>query len=220
MSEFTPYGEVSMGTTNLLLRYNGGVLIASDTRTTRGAFIEDRNARKSNDISPSVARFGPIFVVRSGNAAHTQVLTRIVANYVSFHSMELPDSEKIDIDTVANIYQTICYNNKDYVSGSFVLTNGKRIVSVHKSGAIFDHELCFGSGSGSTFVDGFVKNSMRANMPLPAVEKVAVEAMARAIDIDTASGGNCYLVDVKEDGTVSKKVVFNEQMRQLVRDMK
>ena len=205
-----------MGTTNFVVRYDGGCLIASDTRTTRGAFIEDRNARKMNDISPSTANFGGIWVVRCGNAAHSQVLTRYAYNYLTYHAMELSENDSIKLETLANIFQSITYNNKEHLSASFILTNGNKIMSVHKSGAVFDHQLFYAQGSGSTYIDGFLKTNLRPGLPYAAVEKICAQAMALAINSDTASGGNLTLVDIKEDGSSTTKVIFNDQLRDLL----
>ncbi len=43
------------------------------------------------ELSPSPQTFGSIKVIRCGNAAHTQMISRIVFNYLNYHVMELRD---------------------------------------------------------------------------------------------------------------------------------
>ena len=71
MIEFKPYEMVSMGTTILALKYNGGVLLASDSYMTSGSYIFSRSSKKVMELSPSPEKFGSIKVIRCGAAAHS-----------------------------------------------------------------------------------------------------------------------------------------------------
>lgn len=70
MKTFNPYGEESSGTTLIALKYNGGVILASDCLTTRGTVISDRGHKKVYEISPSPQKFGCIKVLGCGTSAH------------------------------------------------------------------------------------------------------------------------------------------------------
>lgn len=60
-----------MGTTLIGIKYNGGVIMASDCMTSSGNFISDWAAKKIMELSPSVAEYGSIKVIRCGTAAHS-----------------------------------------------------------------------------------------------------------------------------------------------------
>ena len=139
MKQDDVYAPVSMGTTLIGIRYTGGVIMASDTWTTRGSFVADRGALKINEISPSVHDFGAIKVMRCGNAAHSQMVSRIVKNYLTMHAMELPHNARLQLDTVLNLYKQICYGNKNSLSAAYLVTNGAELASVNSSGAIVKH---------------------------------------------------------------------------------
>lgn len=207
--------EVSLGTTNFIIRYNGGVLIGSDSRTSRGTFIEDRNAYKMIDISPA-PEFGGLWVVRAGTAAHTQMLARFAHNYLCFHAIERGAKDGVALATVARLMRSMIYPNKETLSVGLLLTDGRTIMSIQRSGAVFTHPLFASQGSGSTYIDAFLKSRVREGMSRAAVEQVAREAVAYAIDADAASGGNLILVDVREDGSSERHIVFNNQLREVI----
>ena len=88
---FNPYEITTTGTSIMALKYANGVVLACDTRTSRGVFISDRVSLKANMISPDVSKHGHIMVLRAGTASHTQVITKYVRNYLAMHAMELQD---------------------------------------------------------------------------------------------------------------------------------
>ena len=69
--KFHPYKDIKMGTTLVALKYNGGVLMASDCLMSSGAFIHDRASKKVMELSPSPLKFGSIKVIRCGTASHS-----------------------------------------------------------------------------------------------------------------------------------------------------
>ena len=204
MSEdFNAYTPVSMGTTLVAVKYAGGVILASDTRTTSGNFISDRFALKANQISPSPLNFGHIYVERCGDAAHSQMMTRHVYNYLNYHVMELPEGAKLTLKTVTNLFKNICYQNKSFLSCAFLLTNGQELSSVNTSGAFFYHQLWASHGSGSAFIDGYLRANVRENMSFEDASRHITKAVALAITADASSGGCVRLIDVKVDGSAS-----------------
>merc|ERR1719259_475470 len=141
-----------MGTTLVALKYNGGVLFASDSFMTSGSYIFSRSSKKVLEVSPSPQKFGSIKVIKCGTAAHSQMVSRYVFNYLNYHSMELQNGQELKIETVVTLYKNIIYNNKNSLSCAFIITNGKKIYTVSVGGAYVDHELMALRGSGSTFI--------------------------------------------------------------------
>ena len=212
MQQENVYAPVSMGTTLIGIKYAGGVIMASDTWTTRGTFVADRAALKINEISPSVHDFGSIKVMRCGNAAHSQMVSRMVKNYLTMHAMELPDHARLNIDTALNIYKSICYGNKNYLSAAYLVTNGQELASVNTSGAVIKHSDWASFGSGSIYVDGFIKSHMRGELSYIEAKELALRAVSLAIDSDGSSGGNVRLVDVKATGESAMEIVDNSKL--------
>lgn len=216
MQQENVYAPISMGTTLIGIRYTGGVIMASDTWTTRGTFVADRGALKINEISPSVHDFGSIKVMRCGNAAHSQMVSRIVRNYLTMHAMELPHGARLNIDTALSLFKSICYNNKNNLSAAYIVTDGKTLASVNTSGAIIKHEAWASFGSGSTYVDGFVKSQVRPDLSYIEAKELALRAVSLAIDSDGSSGGNVRLVDVKATGESAMEIVDNSRLNEFI----
>jgi len=216
MNQDDVYGPVSMGTTLIAIKYNGGVIMASDTWTTRGTFIADRAALKLNEISPSVQDFGSIKVMRCGNAAHSQMVSRMVKNYLTMHAMELPSDTPLNLDTVLNLYKTICYNNKNNLSAAYIITDGREIASVGTSGAVVKHADWASYGSGSTYVDGFIKSYIRKDMSYIEASELAIKAVSLAIDSDGSSGGNVRIVDVRNNGESKMDIIDNSKLLEIL----
>lgn len=80
-----------MGTTIMALRYSGGVMMVADSVSSRGYFVSSRFSKKGNQISPDVEKHGNIIAMRCGVAPHTQYVTKMISNYLSYHAMELQD---------------------------------------------------------------------------------------------------------------------------------
>lgn len=202
-----PYDEISMGTTILACKYKSGVVLAMDSKTSAGNFISDRSAIKGNQISPSLVNYGPIYVLRCGNAAASQVVTRYVLNYLTYHAMELGPNGRIDLHTVATLYKNICYANKDHLECAFILSNGKDIYEIDSSGALFKPDLFTGQGSGSVFCSSFLTYNAKPNMSKEQVVNMLIRATALAINTDTSSGGNVNIYIVTEKGEIEKQLI-------------
>ncbi len=66
-------------TTILAAEYNGGVIIAADSRTSSGSYVSNRVTDKLTPLSQG------IFCLRSGSAADTQAIADFVKYNLEFH---------------------------------------------------------------------------------------------------------------------------------------
>jgi 20S proteasome subunit beta 1 len=67
------------------LKFNGGLILAADTRTSAGTYISNRMTDK---ITPL---FEDIFVCRSGTASDTQVVAGYVKRYLGHLRFKIVD---------------------------------------------------------------------------------------------------------------------------------
>ncbi len=79
-------GEVSMGTTIAALKFDGGVILAADSRTTTGSYIANRVTDKLTQIHKK------IWCCRSGSAADTQAVADILHYYLQMYESVHSDS--------------------------------------------------------------------------------------------------------------------------------
>ena len=214
---------LSLGTTIVAIKHKDGVIMACDTRTASGSFVSDRSAIKGNMISPSIVNYGPIYVLRCGDAAASQVVTRYVYNYLHFHAMELGSQGTIDLNTVATLYKNICYSNKDSLQCAFIISNGKEIMSIDSSGAFFRHDLIASHGSGSAYISGLLHTNIRDNMSREEVLSLLIKSVGYAIDYDGSSGGNINIYELDKNGSAKRTLYDHNQIEKVVyafRDMK
>ena len=178
--------------------------------------ISDRGHKKIYEISPSEEKFGSIKVLGCGNSAHIQMVSKLVFNYLNFHAMELDDQQEIKIETVVRIFSSICYQNKNFISASFIIGNGKEIYSITSGGMWVKNELYACKGSGSTFISGYLKDKIKNGMNFYESREAAVKAIALAIVHDGSSGGNLRIVDLKDNGKSSEEIIQNKEIRRIL----
>ena len=208
--------EISMGTTLVAVKYNGGILLGTDSMVSSGIVISDRSSKKVMELSPSPKKFGSIKVMRCGVASHSQMVSRMVFNYLNFFCMDLEDNQKLDIKTVVNLYKQIIYGNKKFLQCAFIITNGKDIYTVSSGGAYLQHNLFATNGSGSIYIRGYLNDKLRENMSFYEVREVLLKGMALAINNDGSSGGNIRLTDVKNNGESQDEIILNKEIKNLI----
>ena len=206
----------SMGTTIVALKYNGGVLMACDSTTSAGIFVTQRSAVKANNISPSTVNYGPIYVLRCGKAASSQVIMRNVYNYLNFHAMELGHTGKIDLQTVGTLFKNMCYPNKEFIESRFIFSNGKEIMSIDRSGALFRGSKIAMHGSGATHINGFLKYHYKEDAPKEKTRDILIKALALAIQVDNSSGGNIQVIDISESGEIKQDLIDHNDIPKVI----
>merc|ERR1719491_933311 len=97
----------------MALTFDGGVVMAADTRTSTGDYVANRASRKISKVHDK------IFVCRCGSAADTQALTGFVINYLTQHVTEL--GEAPTVNTAANLFKMIAYQNKERLMAGMII---------------------------------------------------------------------------------------------------
>merc|ERR1712151_1491257 len=150
-----PEQAVSTGTTIMAVKFDGGVVLAADSRTSTGTYVANRASRKISKVHDK------IFVCRCGSAADTQALTGFVQNYLGQHAMEL--GKLPTVNTAANLFKMIAYNNKDNLMAGLIIAGydekrGGQVYSVPLGGSVHRVPIaCDGSGSG--YIAGLIDSN-------------------------------------------------------------
>lgn len=150
-------GEVDAGTSIIAVRFQGGVVLGADSRTSMGTYIANR---VSDKLTPLHDR---LYCCRSGSAADTQALSDYVRYYLSSHSVELGRLPKVG--TAANLFRSLCYHNKDRLLAGIIVAGwdpvkGGQVFSIPIGGAMVEQDFAIG-GSGSTYIYGLVDAEYR-----------------------------------------------------------
>ena len=100
-------------TTIMAASFNGGVILAADSRTSTGRYVANRAAGKITQIADNV------FVCRSGSAADTQAVSGYVQYYIAQHQAEA--GRQLSVHNAANLTMQIVYGNKDKLSCGMII---------------------------------------------------------------------------------------------------
>jgi len=191
-----PEQAVKTGTTIMAIEYEGGVVLGADTRTSTGDYVANRASRKISKVHDK------IFVCRCGSAADTQALTGFVINYLTQHVTEL--GEAPTVNTAANLFRMIAYNNKDNLSAGLLIAGydekrGGQVFSIPLGGTL--HKVKFAcDGSGSGYISGFIDANYREGMTKAEALSFVQKCISHAISRDGSSGGMIRTLVVSKDG--------------------
>ena len=186
--------------------YDGGVMLAADSRTSSGIYVANRVADKIWPISKN------IFALKSGSAADTQFLLQTTKNYISQFAVDYDDKPPVKV--AARILQQYQYEYKDYLSAGIILCGvdnleGPCIYSVGFGGTTLKQNIAM-SGSGSTYVFGYIDNNYKPNMTKQEAKDFLRNAVALAMYRDNHSGGTIRMLDITKDSVTRDYIPFDQ----------
>lgn len=189
-------GEVSTGTTIMAVTYDGGVVLAADSRTSTGSYIANRVSDKLTAVHDR------IYCCRSGSAADTQAISDYARHSLQQHSIELGRLPKVA--TAAQIFRSLCYHNKSALMAGIIVAgwdevNGGQVYSIPIGGTLMPQDFSIG-GSGSTYIYGHVDAAYRQNMSKEECIEFCKKAVSHAMARDGSSGGVIRLCIIDKDG--------------------
>ena len=186
--------------------YDGGVMLAADSRTSSGIYVANRVADKIWPISKN------IFALKSGSAADTQFLLQTTKDYISQFAVDYDDKPPVKV--AARILQQYQYEYKDYLSAGIILCGvdnleGPCIYSVGFGGTTLKQNIAM-SGSGSTYVFGYIDNNYKPNMTKHEARDFLRNAVALAMYRDNHSGGTIRMLDITKDSVTRDYIPFDQ----------
>ncbi len=107
-----------------------------------------------------------VYCCRSGSAADTQAVADIVTYHSSLYTSL--NNGPPPVHTVASLFQTLCYENKDQLSAGIIVAGwdadeGGQVYNVPLGGGMFRQPWAIG-GSGSTYVYGYCDATYKDGM--------------------------------------------------------
>jgi len=176
--------------------YDGGVLLAADSRTSTGTYIANRVADKITPLADKV------FILRSGSAADTQAISQYASHFITQHEQET--GSPVDVETAANFVMQLAYGNKNMLQAGMIVagwddTAGGEVWGIPLGGSLVKSPYAM-SGSGSAYIYGFMDKNFRAGMSYDECRSLLVRAVSHAMARDGSSGGCIRLVRVSAAG--------------------
>eukprot|EP00298_Acanthocystis_sp_HF-20_P029164 c8045_g1_i1.p1 GENE.c8045_g1_i1~~c8045_g1_i1.p1 ORF type:complete len:242 (-),score=107.71 c8045_g1_i1:5-703(-) len=198
--------EHMMGTTIMAVKFDGGVVMGADSRTSTGNYVADRVSKKVSYVADK------IFCCRSGSAADTQAINDLVSHVVSQHTVMT--GEPTEVLVAAKLFQHFCYDYKDQLLAGIIVggwdkKNGGSVYCVPLGGALVEENFAIG-GSGSSYIYGFCDSQYRPNMTKEECVDFVGKALSLAMGRDGSSGGVARISVIEESGVTNILLTGNQ----------
>lgn len=188
--------DVLHGTTTLGFIFNGGVLIAVDSRSTMGPYVSSGIVKKVIEITPS------ILGTMAGGAADCEYWERRLGTLVNLYEME--NKERCSISAASKLLSNILYKQKgnDLSVGTMISgydSDGPHIFYCDNEGDRLEGQI-FSVGSGSLYAYGVLETMYRTDLTDEEAIALGYRAIFHATHRDAMTGGNINVYLIKESG--------------------
>ncbi|KAL1915827.1 uncharacterized protein VTP21DRAFT_6215 [Calcarisporiella thermophila] len=193
-----PQIRIQHGTTTLAFVFQGGVIVAVDSRASAGATIASQTVKKVIEINPYL--LGTL----AGGAADCQFWERELGRQCRL--FELRNRERISVAAASKLLANMVYSYKGMgLSMGTMLAgwdkSGPNLFYIDSDGTRLKGDL-FSVGSGSTFAYGVLDSQYDYDLSVADAIDLARRSIYHATHRDSYSGGVVNLYHVKEDGWV------------------
>jgi len=190
--------KLDHGTTTLAFKFQGGVIVAVDSRASAGSYIASSTVKKVIEINPY------LLGTMAGGAADCSFWERELGRRCRLY--ELQNGERISVAAASKILSNICYSYKGAgLSMGTMITgwdkSGPHIFYVDSDGTRLDGER-FSVGSGSTFAYAVLDSGYSYDLSVEDAIELGKRSIYHAAHRDAFSGGSINLYHVTKDGWV------------------
>ncbi|KAG5960578.1 proteasome core particle subunit beta 2 [Claviceps arundinis] len=190
----------STGTTIVGCLFDGGVVIAADTRATSGPIVADKNCEKLHYISPQ------IWCAGAGTAADTEFTTALISSQLELHS--LSTGRKPRVVTCMTLLKQHLFRYQGHIGAYLVVAGcdptGTHLFTVHAHGST-DKLPYVTMGSGSLAAMSVFETQWTPNLTQEGAVKLCSEAIMSGIFNDLGSGSNVDVAIITKDKTTLKR---------------
>lgn len=184
------------GTTTLAFKFNDGIIVSVDSRSTMGAYIASGTVQKVIEINPY------LLGTMAGGAADCSFWERNLGTQCRL--FELRNKKRISVATASKLLANTMNSYKGYgLSMGTMITGwdetGPQLFYVDDDGSRLKGVM-FAVGSGSTFAYGVLDNYYRPDMTVEEAIDLGKRAIYHATHRDAMSGGINNLYHVTKDG--------------------
>ncbi|KWX15577.1 Proteasome subunit beta type 9 precursor [Giardia duodenalis assemblage B] len=191
---------LSLGTTIIVMKYAGGVLLSADTRATMGNLVVDRFTPKILPITDK------IYTCIAGSVSHAQFLVNEVRAHLMTQQMDLhANLNGMDptVATAANILSIYLHKYREFLHAAFILggvdNTGFHCINAMIGGSVLEEDYAI-SGSGGVFIKGLMKELYKPELTRAEAIDLARKLLKTAISLDTKSGGFMRFVAIEQGG--------------------
>ncbi|KAF9160991.1 Proteasome subunit beta type-5 [Actinomortierella ambigua] len=188
--------RIQHGTTTLAFKFQGGIVVAVDSRASGGSYIASQTVKKVIEINPY------LLGTMAGGAADCQYWERELGRRCRLY--ELRNKERISVAAASKILSNMVYDYKGMgLSMGTMITGwdktGPALYYVDSDGSRLKGER-FSVGSGSTFAYGVLDTGYDFDMSVDDAIALGKRSIYHACHRDAYSGGSVNVFHVKESG--------------------
>jgi len=196
------------GTTTLGFKYQGGVVLAVDSRATGGMYIGSGRVKKIIEIN----RY--LLGTMAGGAADCMYWERVLSKQCRLY--ELRNHERISVAAASKLLSNICFNYKGMGLSMGVMIagydkKGPGLYYVDSDGTRTDGKV-FSVGSGSIYAYGVLDKGYKEDLTDEEAYDLGRRSIYHATYRDAASGGIVRVYHMTKDGF---KVISEEDCMDL-----
>ncbi|KAK7205895.1 nucleophile aminohydrolase [Myxozyma melibiosi] len=188
--------KIAHGTTTLAFRFQGGIVVAVDSRATAGDWIASQTVKKVIEINPYMLG------TMAGGAADCQFWETWLGIQCRLH--ELREKSRISVAAASKILSNLVYGYKGMglSMGTMICGYTKSepaIFYVDSDGTRLKGDL-FCVGSGQTFAYGVLDSGYKWDLTVEEALALGKRSILAATHRDAYSGGSINLYHVEEKG--------------------
>lgn len=175
----------STGTTIVGVKFDGGVVIAADTRATSGDIVADKNCEKLHRLAPK------LWCAGAGTAADTEMVTQLIASNLELHSLST-GREPRAVTALQQLKQHL-FKYQGHIGAYLIVAGvdptGAHLFSVQAHGST-DVGYYQSLGSGSLAAMAVLESEWKPEITKDEAIKLAADAIQAGIWNDLGSGSN------------------------------
>jgi len=195
-SEICPEVNFAKGTTTLSFVFQGGVIVAVDSRSTMGSYIASQSVKKVIEINPY------LLGTMAGGAADCSFWERELGRRCRLY--ELRNKERISVAAASKILANICYAYRGIglVMGTMITgwdKSGPNLYYVDNDGTRLKGQR-FSVGSGSTYAYGVLDTGYKWDLTVEDAIALGRRSIYHATHRDAFSGGTINVYHVHQEG--------------------
>lgn len=191
--------KIAHGTTTLAFRFQGGIVVAVDSRATAGNWVASQTVKKVIEINPF------LLGTMAGGAADCQYWETWLGSQCRLY--ELKEKQRISVAAASKILSNLVYQYKGaglsmgtMICG-YTKKEGPTVYYVDSDGTRLKGDL-FCVGSGQTFAYGVLDTNYRWDLTVEEALYLGKRSILAAAHRDAYSGGSINLYHVTENGWV------------------
>jgi len=205
-----PEIKFNHGTTTLAFIYNGGVLVAVDSRASMGSYIGSGTVKKVIEIN----KF--LLGTMAGGAADCSFWERNLAFQTRLY--ELREGRRMTVAAASKLLGNTVFSYRGYglSMGTMIAGwddgKGPALYYIDNDGTRLKGDK-FSVGSGSSYAYGVVDQGYRQDLTLDQAVELGKRAIFQATHRDAYSGGTINVYTINENGWIKQ---FSGDMNTLV----